>query len=187
MHGASLTPVFVKENLIRNFAKDVEKAANKCINLASDRRIIVADISWQFPNSGAVKVNTDRVACGNPSPAACGGVIYDECAWNAGYRNIIIENDSTSVPTVLTRNGAAVRENHLISHIQTWIDKIWSVTFRHTLRESNSCVDWLANFILDYEGQENYLIWHEPPTSIQFLLLADLSAVGRPRALSCNN
>ncbi|XP_061350478.1 uncharacterized protein LOC133295652 [Gastrolobium bilobum] len=108
-------------------------------------------------------------------------------AWNVGFRKVVIESDSSSVVTVLTRSGATVRENQLISRIRTWLDRSWSVFVQHTLREANTCADWLANFIIDHGNQDDRLVWGEPPPGLIPLLNANMASVGRPRVLGCNS
>ncbi|XP_061374265.1 uncharacterized protein LOC133316529 [Gastrolobium bilobum] len=107
-------------------------------------------------------------------------------AWSVGYRNVIIENDSSSVITLLTKNGVAICECLLISRIRIWVQRNWAVSFQHTYREGNSCADWLANSILDDREHISKRIWWEPPLCIRLLLMADLASVSRPHDVVCS-
>ncbi|XP_061371166.1 uncharacterized protein LOC133313770 [Gastrolobium bilobum] len=108
-------------------------------------------------------------------------------AWSSGYRNVMIESDSSSVITLLSMNGIAIRECHLISRIRIWIQKDWTVSFRHTFREDNTVADWLANFLLDDQEQPDKRVWWDPPPGVYFLLFADLASVCRPREVVCSS
>ncbi|KAJ1430717.1 Ribonuclease H domain [Sesbania bispinosa] len=66
-------------------------------------------------------------------------------AWEEGYRNIICWTDSMLALSLIT---APVLKFHKYSSILEGIARLvhqeWNVTFKHILREGNSCADWLA-------------------------------------------
>ncbi|XP_061348779.1 uncharacterized protein LOC133294144 [Gastrolobium bilobum] len=43
----------------------------------------------------------------------------------------------------------------------------------------------MKNFLLDNDEQDDRLFWWDPPPDIQILLMADMAAVGRSRAVIC--
>ncbi|XP_061355409.1 probable glycosyltransferase At3g07620 [Gastrolobium bilobum] len=102
--------------------------------LAGELNKKVAD--YEPPEEGWIKINTDGVARGNPSPAtyrglaqnhaSCSTMIAEfwgiiksqDMAWAGGWRKVIIESDSSNAVAVLTKNGEAARESYLVSRIR---------------------------------------------------------------------
>ncbi|XP_061347266.1 uncharacterized protein LOC133292825 [Gastrolobium bilobum] len=169
VHGSAFPCLNVRKRIICSSARDINNALASAQERLPVKFSMKMDITWQYPTDGSVIINIDGAVRGNPGLAACGGLIRNsqgrwlggfayklgicssfkaelwgvlrglELAWNEGFRNIIIESDSSSVITVLTKSGVAVRECHLIARIQTWINRSWSVTLMHTYREGNVC------------------------------------------------
>ncbi|XP_061369203.1 uncharacterized protein LOC133312077 [Gastrolobium bilobum] len=186
VHGNVLPLVTVRESTICNLVRDIKDAS------------FPGDGVVKINTDGVARGNPGLAAYGglirNSQGRWLGGFAYKlgllcssfkaelwgvlrglELAWNEGNRNIIIESDSSSVITVLTRSGEAVRECHLIARFRTWINKSWSMTFMHTYREENICADWLENYIIDMEEHILYQIWRDLPPGSQHLLFGDLT------------
>ncbi|PNX68108.1 ribonuclease H, partial [Trifolium pratense] len=56
----------------------------------------------------------------------------------------------------------------------------WNVSFKHTLREGNECVDWLAK--TGASCNDILKIWNSYPPQLSLVLMADVMGVARPRA-----
>jgi len=65
--------------------------------------------------------------------------------WNAGFKTVICESDSQTAPQLINEN---VLETHpyatMLKHIKEFLSFDWCMSFTHTVREGNSCVDRLA-------------------------------------------
>lgn len=66
-------------------------------------------------------------------------------AWRNGYREVICESDSMMALNLI-KDGADLFHPHasIMGNIHIVIAEDWNVELRHTLREGNSCADWLA-------------------------------------------
>ncbi|XP_061340010.1 uncharacterized protein LOC133286593 [Gastrolobium bilobum] len=167
VHGTALPNMIVKKSIIGELVRNIHDAWSHALGNMPQKISMQIDVAWQFP-------------------IELWGVLRGlELTWREGYRNIIIESDSSSVITVLTMNGEAVRECHLIARIRTWLNRSWSVNLMHTYREGNVCVNWMTNSILDLEDHIPFKIWRDPPPGIQHLLFGDLTVVDRSRTVVC--
>jgi len=72
---------------------------------------------------------------------------------------------------------------HLHANLFSLIRKLsslpWVVSFNHTLREGNECVDWLAKF--GAKNVDSLKMWMSPPPQLNITLLADTYGVFRKR------
>lgn len=66
-----------------------------------------------------------------------------ELAWNNGIRRLVVESYSASIISLLNGNkrGSRAGLDKFIDRILDWKSRDRCVTFRHTLREGNSCTD----------------------------------------------
>ncbi|OIT27716.1 putative ribonuclease h protein [Nicotiana attenuata] len=96
-------------------------------------------------------------------------------------KNVIIETDSSDALMWLSVEGN-VPESHpdrvVMEECRSLISKL-GITLIHTLRQGNTCADHLAK--LGRTQNENLVILHRPPHSMQQLLLADMAHVAYPR------
>ncbi|XP_061362078.1 uncharacterized protein LOC133305853 [Gastrolobium bilobum] len=148
-YGATMVPVHVRETMVQNLIKEVDEATNYLRSRSEDRRTMIINVAWQFPQARVIKMNTNGAAKGNLGLTAYGGLMRDthgnwlsgfgfkfgicssfkaefwgvlrglELLWNVGYQNVIIESDSSSLITVLISPGVAVREGQLVFRIRT--------------------------------------------------------------------
>ncbi|KAJ1436761.1 Ribonuclease H domain [Sesbania bispinosa] len=93
-------------------------------------------------------------------------------AWEEGYRNIICWIDSMLALSLIT---APVPKFHKYSSILEGIARLvhqkWNVTFKHILREGNSCADWLAK--LGVQNGSTFVMVQEPAQDLSLLLDTD--------------
>ena len=68
---------------------------------------------------------------------------------------------------------------NIVQHIRMLIWQNWSVVLQHTLREGNSCADFLAR--KGSTSREYVTILANPPAGISHLLLADCMGIETPR------
>ncbi|XP_061350685.1 uncharacterized protein LOC133295841 [Gastrolobium bilobum] len=122
-HGTTILDLSIRERIISNLVRKVDQAFNSSNSHQLGRRTVVVNIAWQFSEAGCVKINTDGAARGNLAfKAELWGILCGlELAWSEGFCYIEIESDSKSAIYVLTKDGIAVREGHLITWIQTWL------------------------------------------------------------------
>ena len=59
----------------------------------------------------------------------------------------------------------------VIAEIRDWLQRDWTVSISHVLREANACADFLAN--AGAAGNTKLQILQEPPTGLLHLLRED--------------
>jgi hypothetical protein len=73
----------------------------------------------------------------------------------------------------------AVPTTHLyapiIDLIKRFIDYPWLLSFHHSLREDNSCADWLAKYGASLDGNSTF--WNQCPAPLSTSLLADFMGI----------
>ncbi|XP_061359612.1 uncharacterized protein LOC133303675 [Gastrolobium bilobum] len=106
--------------------------------------------------------------------------------WEESWKNLIVESDPTSGIAILSKNGVAPRESHLVARIRAWFQKDWRIHLVHRYKEENHCADsdWLANYPLDNLTVPNMSVFCFLPFQIQSVLIADLAFVYRVRTVS---
>lgn len=93
-------------------------------------------------------------------------------AWNVGYRCIKVELDSREALILIEKQRPA--SHHLmalVADINSLINRAWQVDMGHTLREGNTCADFLAKHGTLQE--ESWCEWRYSPLWISLELLAD--------------
>ncbi|GAU35983.1 hypothetical protein TSUD_207870 [Trifolium subterraneum] len=104
-------------------------------------------------------------------------------AYDKGFKKIVLHVDSNVVVQTLQsdRDGSVVGWR-LIQEIQRLLVMDWEVRICHSYRESNACVDALANLGCDHEP--GMRVYEQCPTSLSSLLLADVMGITTPRVIS---
>ncbi|PNX73497.1 ribonuclease H [Trifolium pratense] len=167
-------------------------------------------ITWTPPIEGTIKVNVDGSSFNNPGRSGFGGVLRDsngnwllgfsgfigistslcaelhailnglKIAQAEGFRNIIIESDSTlAVNFACHRTSQLHPYAPLIQQIRHLHRVDWNVSFHRTLREGNECADWLAK--TGASSNDTLKIWNSCPPQLSLVLLADIVGVARRR------
>lgn len=67
----------------------------------------------------------------------------------------------------------------IVEHIRLSSNKVWNLTFNHTLREGNNGVDWFAKFGANME--HSFKILENCHPTLSHSLLVDASGVARMR------
>ncbi|EEF32082.1 nuclease, putative [Ricinus communis] len=105
-------------------------------------------------------------------------------AWNAGFRNIILETDNkTSVDKIYGDSDTKRMgdlEDLLITSIKEMLTKEWNIKLQHQYREGNRVADALANFAVDFSPGQIVAL-HYPPESTISLLMEDIWGMKFPR------
>jgi hypothetical protein len=97
------------------------------------------------------------------------------------YDQLIVESDSKILIDIVTNNykfSGVVPT--LVQRIQNLLALDWRVQFRHTWREGNRCVDWLANFSLSLDSFVCARM-ETPPSELYKLMFDDIFGVCMPR------
>lgn len=97
-------------------------------------------------------------------------------AWSMEIRSIMCESD-LEVAWSWISNGVPHTHPHrsLVSRIQSYKNLPWQLTFRHTLREANGYVDWLAKH--GALSIDTLCLWDSCPIQLASNLLADAIGV----------
>lgn len=94
-------------------------------------------------------------------------------AWQERVRVVQCESDSAEV--VLLLNDAQQVSFHahgtVINDIIQLVERDWTVTFHHALREANMAADFLAKKAMTMSS--SWTVWREPPALMEALLLKD--------------
>lgn len=103
-----------------------------------------------------------------------------DLAWNEGYRNVECESDSKT-SLLMIAEGVPYTHPHapIVDHIRSFLQRHWTLTFHHSLREGNFCADWLAKF--GSSKSNGSRIWSLCPSALSSTLLADAMGIERPR------
>ncbi|MED6172519.1 hypothetical protein PIB30_118000 [Stylosanthes scabra] len=98
-------------------------------------------------------------------------------AWDWGIRKLICHSDSMTVVSLVSNGGNHDRHQFaaLLANIQELLRRDWVVQVEHTLREGNSCADWLAK---DGAKDDAALkVWLLAPPSMGDILMDDFMGV----------
>ncbi|XP_061367963.1 uncharacterized protein LOC133310979 [Gastrolobium bilobum] len=162
---------------------------------------------WNAPSQAFLKLNVDGAV--SFEKAACGGLLRDwkgnwicgftafigNCSslqaelwaifhglnfvWNSGWKNIILESDSSQAIGLLTSSGNDSRKLPLVTKIRAALNKDWSVLLKHIPRTCNFCADWLAKKALD--DPFGVTTFSSPHFELLNLLAADMLDPGSSR------
>jgi len=103
-----------------------------------------------------------------------------QICWYEGLRDIICYTDS--MHTIHLVQYADVSTHHYgneITIIRNYMAKDWTFQLRHTLRECNMCVHFLAK--LGKRSTSDLLIMLNPPAELRLLLMTDSMGVAYHR------
>lgn len=83
-------------------------------------------------------------------------------AWNEGFPAVICESDCQTVLLII-KDGVNPEHPYapLIDNIMNFMNLYWSLSFKHTLSEGNSCVGWLAKHDTSLNG--DMVLWDRCP------------------------
>lgn len=97
-------------------------------------------------------------------------------AWQYGYRHVVCESDSM-LALDLVKKGVDMFHPHatMLTNINKVISREWNVALIHTLREGNSCADWLAK--IGASSDTDLVIYDRCPSQMAPLVLADAIGV----------
>lgn len=97
-------------------------------------------------------------------------------AWLARYKKIVCASDS-QLARSLIKEGVSRFHPHaaILDTIRLVISRDWQVSFIHTLREANSCADWLAK--TGGSSDDTLVTWQSCTTQLSSILLADVMGV----------
>lgn len=144
-------------------------------------------ISWQFPGTYYVQLNTDGASRGNPGIAGCGGQIRDAAGrWLSGFMAFVhkhsgratgypvwfgtsleqgIKEGITDAMMVISLIDSAEVEIHpcggLIADVRLLLRRDWECHFSHTLREGTDILAKEACSIAD-----DFIEFEQPPESV---------------------
>ncbi|CAN1131087.1 Putative ribonuclease H protein At1g65750 [Linum perenne] len=138
------------------------------------------DIAWDPGPDHWVTLNSDGVVDVTRGKATAGGLVrdsmgrcllaysmnLDNCsitrveirgaleglqrAWEAGYRNVIVQLDSKAALSILTRGETLNQFSLEIAHFRELQGRDWELIMRHTYREGNRAADHLASIGYGY-------------------------------------
>jgi ribonuclease HI len=98
-----------------------------------------------------------------------------EKAWSHGCRHVKSESDCQSALKLIKE---WVPTTHpyapIIDLIKRFIDYPWFLSFHHSLREDNSCADWLAKY---GTSLDNSTLWNQCSAPLSTSLLADFMGI----------
>ncbi|KAK2375206.1 TMV resistance protein N [Trifolium repens] len=104
-----------------------------------------------------------------------------QLAWGLGYHTITLESDTKSAIDLILEDDNNFHPHAIIlGQICMFQARYWSLSFSHTLREGNECVDWLAKHCV--QSDVNLKLLAFPPPQIAHVLLADATCVLRQRS-----
>ncbi|XP_057729031.1 uncharacterized protein LOC130944631 isoform X3 [Arachis stenosperma] len=155
---------FAKLNVDGSFYEKQQKAGFGCL-LRDDCGTWVVGISGFLENSSTLHAELAAVER---------GLLL---AWDWGIRKLICHSDSMTVVSLVSNGGNHDRHQFagLLANIQELLQRDWQVQVEHTLREGNSCADWLAK-----DGAKDDVVlkvWLLAPPSMGDLLMDDFMGV----------
>jgi ribonuclease HI len=95
-----------------------------------------------------------------------------ELCWSNGYRKITCYSDSLQVVSLI-KNGVSPHHRFAneIHQVRQLLNKDWSVSVHHTLREGNACADLLAK--MGASANLSLVVLDDPPPQLTNALRAD--------------
>ncbi|KAL4284450.1 hypothetical protein GQ457_16G014180 [Hibiscus cannabinus] len=94
------------------------------------------------------------------------------CAWNLGFRRIVLELDSLDAYRLLSSDDNMYRFSSILAHIKEIQERDWLITVHHVSRTGNKVVDFLAKRALSGDIVTDLLL--SSPAGIHDLLRVDL-------------
>ncbi|CAN1141544.1 hypothetical protein LINPERPRIM_LOCUS25556 [Linum perenne] len=106
-----------------------------------------------------------------------------DIAWNAGHRRVAIQLDSLFAISLLsTKNDLMHQHGMETAQFQELYSRDCTVQLKHTYKEGNHAVDYLASIGYDYPfGSHTILLSN---CNLEFFLRMSIS---KPRRISINN
>ena len=151
------------------------REAETLLSRANQKHRTSRNIKWTPPSPDLIKINVDGSVRGSPGGMAVGGIgrsstgdwlfgftsnmgngfattaeihaikLGLECAWKQGYRNIVVESDSSLAVQFICRDPNPPPELiPLIQECRALFHKDWQVEIQQVTREVNGCADILA-------------------------------------------
>ncbi|XP_045810455.1 uncharacterized protein LOC123904892 [Trifolium pratense] len=172
----------------------------------------VVQIGWNGPEGDWIMLNTDGASrCGSTAGCGgllrnsggqwlggfshhlgrCNAYIAElwgvfdglTFAYDRGFKKIALHIDSNVVVhTLQSDKDGSVVGWRIIQEIRRLLGMDWEVKICHSYRESNACVDALANLGCDHEP--GMRVYEQCPMSLSSLLLADVMGITTPRVIS---
>ncbi|KAI8533199.1 hypothetical protein RHMOL_Rhmol11G0278700 [Rhododendron molle] len=144
---------------------------------------LVRLVSWNFPGTGKLKLNTDRSSRGNPGLEDCTSLEAElwglfrglELIQSQGMEAMEVESDSTAAIALINGDPPVHSPHTVIIRECKALMAAMGCTLNHTLREGNKVADKLAN--LGVEQEEKMVSHISPPDDIIPLLEADMRRV----------
>lgn len=170
----------------------------------------IADVKWQIPPRGWVKVNVDGSFI-REGIGGCGGVVRGHAGewikgfsikleepiqiatevaavleglklcWDLQLRKVIVESDDKEVVEAIQGKRQICACKDLWEQICELSNRDWNVTFDHVLRESNECANKLA--AVSIKQREKCRHWNQPPKSVESMLFRDVMGYGTARRI----
>ncbi|KAK8554229.1 hypothetical protein V6N12_031198 [Hibiscus sabdariffa] len=156
---------------------------------------------WCLPIPGWVKGNVDASVHTSTGQAAIGGLLRDDCgdwvvgftrpvgrcsvlvaelwtlhdmlhcAWNRGFRKVLIESDCLEVIRILQQTSPSLSSTGLVASILCLTEYDWELVIRHVLRESNALADRLSKWGRIHSPETVILV--HPPSTLNALVNAE--------------
>jgi ribonuclease HI len=93
-------------------------------------------------------------------------------AWQLGFRLVELHIDSQVVVKIIQECGATSSSCwSLVCRIRQLLERDWKIKIQHSYRETNKCVDMLANIKCD--SREHLLYYESCPTYFNLLFSTD--------------
>ncbi|KAH1246651.1 hypothetical protein GmHk_06G016685 [Glycine max] len=103
---------------------------------------VMNELTYDF-DLGDATLNSDGSSLGNPSRSGFGGIFRnpgDEWLLGCvGYCGV-----TTNINLIKDNAGVHFPHAAILNSIRAFSSLNWNLQFQHTLREANSCADWLA-------------------------------------------
>ncbi|CAN1789715.1 Putative ribonuclease H protein At1g65750 [Linum perenne] len=188
---------------------------SKSISVNHSTRLQV-EISWRPGLGGAVTLNSDGSVDRARGKATVGGLIRNaegRCvlaytmnlgtcsitrvemrgaieglhrAWEAGFRNVVLQLDSRSVIS-LFMNGDEERHQHglEVARFRELRDRNWNLEIQHTYREGNRAADYLASIRYGYPVGSHTVLSSD--CNLGHFLRYDIFGITESRSIAIND
>ncbi|BFG28792.1 hypothetical protein CerSpe_150660 [Prunus speciosa] len=172
----------------------------------------LAALSWQYPNEGVIKINTDGCRKGEDGRIAAGGVLRDsfeqwmrgfavnlgvgevlevelwgiylglKIAWDIGCSAVVLESDSAIAVHLLNKN---VEDLHPLAAMLWGCQDYINKNWVCSIHHVYRECNMVADRLAELGSclELGLSTFHDPPDSIRSLLSEDLLGVCRPRAI----
>ncbi|KAE8724567.1 Cyclin-J18 [Hibiscus syriacus] len=124
-----------------------------------------ASLVWLCPKTGCVKLNSDE--------AEMWGVFLGLwCAWERGYRQMVVELDCIDTIRLIRSNGTRRNTVSSLAHLDELIHRDWLLRFQHVNRKGNWVADFMVKLACDRDFEIHQLT--SPPGRVIELLQHDV-------------